>query len=76
MTRTHQGHYQAAVKEGPNGEPIIVFESVSGEPIRELKGDVVGIHMKPGTKVEQVQDIATAINEHMSSFFVTSFRDF
>lgn len=75
MTRTYQGHYHAVVKEGPTGEPIIIFESVSGEPIRELKGDIVGIHMKPGTSLEQVQDIATAINQHMSSFFVTSFKE-
>jgi hypothetical protein len=75
MTKTYQGHYHAVVKEGPTGEPIIVFESVSGEAIRELKGDIVGIHMKPGTTVEEVQDIATAINLHMSSFFVTSFKE-
>jgi len=75
MTITYQAHYQAVVKEGPSGEPIIVFESLTGEPIRELKGDVVGIHMKPGTTVEEVEEIATAINQHMSSFFVTSFKD-
>ncbi len=74
MAITYQGQYEAVVKEGPAGEPLIVFELREGEPIPDLKGDVVGIHMQSGTPLAEAQDIARAINRRMSSFFLTSFK--
>jgi hypothetical protein len=74
MAITYQGKYKAVVREAPAGEPIIVFEAVDGEPIPDLKGEVIGIHMKAGTAVEEAQEIARAINKCMASFFLTSFK--
>ena len=74
MAITYQGQYEAVVREGPAGEPIIVFELREGDAIPELKGDIVGIHMQSGTPLGEAQDIARAINRRMASFFVTSFK--
>ncbi|MFZ0469764.1 MAG: hypothetical protein WAL92_12660 [Thiogranum sp.] len=74
MAVTYQGQYQAVVKEASAGEPIIVFQLVDGDPIPDLRGEVIGIHMEAGTSVEEVQEIADAINKRMSSFFLTSFK--
>ena len=73
MATTYQGHYQVVVKKGPAGEPIIVFEPFNGKSIPALKNDVFGIHMEFGTSFEDVEEIARAINKHMSSFFLTKF---
>ena len=40
----------------------------------DLKGEVIGIHLKPGASIKDAEDIAHAINQHMSSFFLTSFK--
>jgi len=74
MAVTYQGQYQAVVKEASAGEPIIVFQLVDGEPIPDLRGEVIGIHMEAGTSAEEAQEIADAINKRMSSFFLTSFK--
>lgn len=75
MAITYQGDYRALVKEGPKNEPIIVFEVSDGEEIPDLKGEVIGIHLKPGVSHKEAQDIVNAINQHMSSFFLTSFKE-
>lgn len=74
MAVTYVGQYQAVVKEAAGGEPIVVFELVEGDPIPDLRGEVIGIHMVPGTTSVQAQEIADAINSRMSSFFLTSFK--
>lgn len=43
MAITYQGDYKAVVKEGPENEPIVIFEVSDGEPIPSLKGEVQGI---------------------------------
>jgi hypothetical protein len=75
MAVTYQGSYRAMVKQGPENEPIIVFELSDGEPIPDLKGEVIGIHLKPGASIQDAEDIVAAINRHMSSFFLTSFKE-
>jgi hypothetical protein len=75
MAITYQGDYKAVVKEGPENEPIIIFEVSDGKPIPGLKGEVIGIHLKPGASNEDAEDIVRAINQHMSSFFLTSFKE-
>ena len=75
MAITYQGDYRAVVKEGPENEPIIIFEVSSGEPIPGLKGEVIGIHLKPGASNEDAEDVVRAINQHMSRFFLTSFKE-
>ncbi len=75
MAVTYQGDYRAEVKEGPENEPIIVFEISDGEPIPGLKGEVIGIHLKPGISVKDAERIASTINQNMSSFFLTSFKE-
>ena len=75
MAVTYQGDYKAVVKEGPENEPIIIFELYGGEPIPDLKGEVIGIHLKPGVSNKDAEDIAQAINQHMSRFFLTSFKE-
>jgi len=74
MAVTYQGQYQAVVKEASAGEPIIVFQLVDGDPIPDLRGEVIGIHMESGTSFEEAQEIADTINKRMSSFFLTSFK--
>jgi hypothetical protein len=74
MAVTYQGQYQAVVKEASAGEPIIVFQLVDGDPIPDLRGEVIGIHMQAGTSVQEAQQVADAINKRMSSFFLTSFK--
>ena len=74
MAATYQGQYQAVVKEAPAGEPIIVFQLREGDPIPDLRGEIIGIHMVAGTTPEQAQAIADAINGRMASFFLTSFK--
>ena len=74
MAVTYQGTYRAEVKEGPENEPVIVFEVSDGEPIPDLKGEVIGIHLKPGVSIKDAENLAHAINQHMSSFFLTSFK--
>ena len=75
MAITYQGEYKAGVKKDPENEPIIIFEVSDGEPIPGLKGEVIGIHLKPGASNEDAEDIVRAINQHMSSFFLTSFKE-
>ena len=75
MAITYQGNYQAVVKEGPSKEPIIVFELSDGEPIPDLKGEVIGIHLKPGASRDNAEYIVRTINQHMSSFFLTSLKE-
>ena len=75
MAVTYKGDYKAVVKKGPENEPIIIFELSDGEPIPDLKGEVIGIHLKPGASNKDVEDIVRAINQHMSSFFLTSFKE-
>ena len=75
MAITYKGDYKAVVKEGPENEPIIIFELSDGEPIPDLKGEVIGIHLKPGASNKDAEDIVRAINQHMSSFFLTSFKE-
>ena len=75
MAVTYQGDYRAVVKQGPENEPPIIFELSEGEPIPHLKGEVIGIHLKAGTSAQQAEDIARAVNQHMSSFFLTSFKE-
>jgi hypothetical protein len=64
MAVTYQDDYRAVVKQGPENEPI-----------PDLKGEVIGIHLKAGTSAQQAEDIARAVNQHMSSFFLTSFKE-
>lgn len=74
MAVTYQGQYEAVVKEAPAGEPIIVFELLEGNPIPDLRGEVIGIHLVSGTTPEQAQAIADTINGRMASLFLTSFK--
>ena len=64
MAVTYQGDYRAVVKQGPENEPL-----------PHLKGEVIGIHLKAGTSAQQAEDIVRAVNQHMSSFFLTSFKE-
>ena len=64
MAVTYQGDYRAVVKQGPENEPI-----------PDLQGEVIGIHLKAGASAQQAEDIARAVNQHMSSFFLTSFKE-
>lgn len=75
MAVTYQGDYKAVVKEGPENEPVIIFELYGGEPIPDLKGEVIGIHLKPGASNQDAESIVRAINKHMSGFFLTSFKE-
>lgn len=75
MAITYQGDYKAIVKAGPANEPIIIFELSDGEPIPHLRGEVIGLHLKPGVSGKDAEDLAKVINRHMSSFFLTSFKE-
>lgn len=75
MAVTYQGDYRAVVKRGPENEPLVVFELSGDKAIPGLKGEVIGIHLKPGTSSQQAEDLARAVNQHMSSFFLTSFKE-
>ena len=71
MTDKSQGRYKAIVKEGPAGEPFIIFEPLGGDPITDFKDTLFGFNLKPDTSIEKAQNIARQINEHISSFFIT-----
>jgi hypothetical protein len=75
MAITYQGDCKAVVKEGPKNEPIIIFELSDGESIPDLKGEVIGIHLKPGASRDNAEYIARTINQNMSSFFLTTFKE-
>jgi hypothetical protein len=75
MAFTYQGDYKAVIKEAPENEPVIIFELYDGEPIPDLKGEVIGIHLNPGPSKQDAESIVRAINQHMSSFFLTSLKE-
>mgnify|MGYP001608327731 CR=1 FL=1 len=73
MADKSQGRYKAIVKEGPAGEPFIIFELLGGEPIADFKNTLFGFNLKSDTSIEEAQNIARQINGLISSFFISRY---
>ncbi len=70
-TTTHRDRFTPTVKEGPMGQPHIVFELAGDDVLPGLEKNMFGIFMEPGTSIETAEEIKRLLHKHGKFFFVT-----
>ena len=84
-THTHRGDYLFRVGEGAMGEPFIWLEARYGGPEFEIKvggaeGEeptwraraMITMELRPGTTLEQAEEVARYLNEHLGLVMLTT----
>ena len=65
---THRGEFTFVVKEGSKDQPVIIAEPTSDMP---NASGLIGFDLALGTTLEQAQDIAKFMREHIRGISVT-----
>lgn len=74
MAKTQRAAYWATVKERSGGEtPFLMFEPI-GESMPLLKNAFVALDLRPGTTLDQAQELARHLHAHVEGLSISTRR--
>lgn len=74
MAKTQRAAYRATVKERSGGEPPFLMFEPMGENMPLLENAFVTLDLRPGTTLEQAQELARHFHTHVEGLSFTTLR--